>query len=248
MHPCHAYRSNAEARAAPAPRATCGEACEPRRSSRTTTGKTIPACARGTTSRKPGSHRLGHRDHPARAWAARTPRRRPTTCSCNVKPAWSRSPGRRRSRPRCISVADIAAGQYAYTGVLTALLARAVPMRVRPWSSPCSRPSQSGWASRRTTPGTEGHHPRCATAPRAQRSAFTGPSAMRGAGWSSWASRNRRESAVFCDRVLGDGELATDPRFITNRLRVAHREELTADIGTRLQCLQRRRRPCAPRA
>jgi len=58
-----------------------------------------------------------------------------------------------------------------------------------------------------------------------------GPFACAGGGLVFLGIQNEREWAVFCDRVLGDGELATDPRFITNSLRVAHREELTADIA-----------------
>jgi crotonobetainyl-CoA:carnitine CoA-transferase CaiB-like acyl-CoA transferase len=43
--------------------------------------------------------------------------------------------------------------------------------------------------------------------------------------------QNEREWATFCDQVLGTPELATDGRFVTNSLRVAHRADLTAEIA-----------------
>jgi crotonobetainyl-CoA:carnitine CoA-transferase CaiB-like acyl-CoA transferase len=43
--------------------------------------------------------------------------------------------------------------------------------------------------------------------------------------------QNEREWAIFCDKVLAAPELATDQRFVTNSLRVAHRAELTAEIA-----------------
>ena len=63
---------------------------------------------------------------PATAPAARGPTARPTTCSCSARPGWCRSPAPRTTRRKVgISVADIAAGMYAYSGILTALLRRA---------------------------------------------------------------------------------------------------------------------------
>jgi formyl-CoA transferase len=53
-----------------------------------------------------------------------------------------------------ISVADIAAGMYAYSGVLTALLRRALTGEVGPWRCRCSRRWPNGWARLRTTPAT----------------------------------------------------------------------------------------------
>jgi crotonobetainyl-CoA:carnitine CoA-transferase CaiB-like acyl-CoA transferase len=43
--------------------------------------------------------------------------------------------------------------------------------------------------------------------------------------------QNEREWAVFCTHVLREPELATDPRFATNSLRVSHRDELTAVVA-----------------
>ena len=44
--------------------------------------------------------------------------------------------------------------------------------------------------------------------------------------------QNEREWANLCARVLGDASIATDPRFVSNSARVAHRHELDAIINT----------------
>jgi crotonobetainyl-CoA:carnitine CoA-transferase CaiB-like acyl-CoA transferase len=53
-----------------------------------------------------------------------------------------------------ISVADIAAGMYAYTNILSALLLRGARARAATSTCPCSKPWASGWATRCTTPST----------------------------------------------------------------------------------------------
>ena len=42
--------------------------------------------------------------------------------------------------------------------------------------------------------------------------------------------QNEREWAAFCDKVLGQANLATDPRFSSNSRRTAARQELRAII------------------
>ena len=42
--------------------------------------------------------------------------------------------------------------------------------------------------------------------------------------------QNEREWARFCQEVLGTPELATDPRFVRNSLRVTNNDELTQEI------------------
>lgn len=129
-----------------------------------------------------------------------------------------------------ISVADIAAGMYAYTAVLTALLRKgrtgegatveiSMLEALAEWMG---FPMYYAWYG--GTPPLRSGASHAAIAP-------YGPFACAGGGLVFLGIQNEREWAVFCDRVLGDGELATDPRFITNSLRVAHREELTADIA-----------------
>jgi crotonobetainyl-CoA:carnitine CoA-transferase CaiB-like acyl-CoA transferase len=51
------------------------------------------------------------------------------------------------------------------------------------------------------------------------------------------AIQNEREWAMFCARVVARPELAKDPRFHDNSARVAHRDELEAEIGTVLSRL-----------
>ncbi|HEY7719207.1 MAG TPA: CaiB/BaiF CoA-transferase family protein [Pedococcus sp.] len=124
-----------------------------------------------------------------------------------------------------ISVADIAAGMYAYTGILTALLRRertgegatlevSMLEALAEWMGfPLyyglyggSAPARSGASHAAIAP----YGPfRCGDG----RQVFLG-------------IQNEREWAVFCERVLGDSGLTDDPRFATNSLRVAHREDL----------------------
>jgi crotonobetainyl-CoA:carnitine CoA-transferase CaiB-like acyl-CoA transferase len=51
--------------------------------------------------------------------------------------------------------------------------------------------------------------------------------------------QNDREWAVLCDRILGDASLATDKRYATNVMRVAHRSEIEDLIGTVLGAIDR---------
>jgi crotonobetainyl-CoA:carnitine CoA-transferase CaiB-like acyl-CoA transferase len=43
--------------------------------------------------------------------------------------------------------------------------------------------------------------------------------------------QNEREWTVFCDSVLGNPGLTVDARFVTNSLRVRHREDLAVEIA-----------------
>jgi crotonobetainyl-CoA:carnitine CoA-transferase CaiB-like acyl-CoA transferase len=128
-----------------------------------------------------------------------------------------------------ISVADIAAGMYAYTGILTALLRRertgegatlevSMLEALAEWMGfPLyyglyggSAPARSGASHAAIAP----YGPfRCGDG----RQVFLG-------------IQNEREWAVFCERVLGDPGLTDDPRFATNSLRVAHREDLAGAV------------------
>lgn len=49
--------------------------------------------------------------------------------------------------------------------------------------------------------------------------------------------QNEREWRVFCEKVLGDPELATDERFASNSRRSAHRAELAAAIANAFAAL-----------
>lgn len=129
-----------------------------------------------------------------------------------------------------ISSADIAAGMYAYSGILSALFHRertgegaalevSLLDALAEWMGyPLYYAGYSGSAPERT--GTS----HAAIAPYGSFTAGDGTGVV-------LAIQNEREWAAFCEHVLGDPALATDPRFSPNPARVAHRDELHAVIG-----------------
>jgi itaconate CoA-transferase len=127
-----------------------------------------------------------------------------------------------------ISVADIAAGMYAYTGVLTALYER--ERTGRGSSFTVSLLDALGeWMTQPylyTVYG--GREPRRTGARHASISPY-GPYQARG-GEVFIGLQNEREWAVLCDIVLARSDLITDERFTTNPDRVKHDDELTAII------------------
>jgi crotonobetainyl-CoA:carnitine CoA-transferase CaiB-like acyl-CoA transferase len=127
-----------------------------------------------------------------------------------------------------ISVADIAAGMYAYTGVLTALYER--ERTGRGSSFTVSLLDALGeWMTQPylyTVYG--GQEPRRTGARHASISPY-GPYQARG-GEVFIGLQNEREWAVLCDKVLARSDLITDERFATNPDRVKHDGELTAII------------------
>ena len=123
-------------------------------------------------------------------------------------------------------MADIAAGMYAYSGVLTALYERertgrgggfevAMLDALGEWMS---QPYYYSVYGGRTSPRTGARH--------ASISPY-GPYPAQG-GQVFLGIQNEREWAVLCERILGRPDLVTDERFATNPARVAHHDELTA--------------------
>jgi itaconate CoA-transferase len=130
-----------------------------------------------------------------------------------------------------ISVADIAAGMYAYTGVLTALLRKgqtgegatveiSMLEALAEWMG---FPMYYSWYGGQPPVRSGASH--AAIAP-------YGPFPCAGGEQVFLGIQNEREWATFCDKVLAASELATDDRFVTNSLRVAHRQDLTAEIAS----------------
>ena len=127
-----------------------------------------------------------------------------------------------------ISVADISAGMYAYSGILAALYARATSGRgtvlevslfdsLGEWlGAPAYYASYSGTAPRRSG----AHH--ASIAPYGPYDTRDGPVYL--------AIQNAREWARFCGDVLEQPGLAGDARFHSNAERVQHRDELDAEI------------------
>jgi len=127
-----------------------------------------------------------------------------------------------------ISVADIAAGMYAYSGVLTALYERERTGRGSAFEVSLLD-ALGEWMSQPylyTVYG--GQEPRRTGARHASISPY-GPYAAHG-GEVFIGLQNEREWVVLCERVLGRPDLVADERFAGNPDRVKHDEELTAII------------------
>ncbi len=130
-----------------------------------------------------------------------------------------------------ISVADIAAGMYAYTGILTALLARATSgegttIEVSLFDALAE---WMGFAAYYTAYG--GSPPPRSGANHASIAPY-GPFRAGDGGQVYLGIQNAREWTRFCAEVLSRPELADDERFSTNSLRVKNRPALQAAIET----------------
>jgi formyl-CoA transferase len=128
-----------------------------------------------------------------------------------------------------VSVADIAAGMFAYSGILTALYMRATTGDVHPVSVSLFE-SLVEWVGQ---PAYYAHYGGTApprTGARHATIAPYGPFTAGDGGTVLLAIQNQREWRRLCDEVLATPQLADDPRFVTNPDRVAHRDELEAII------------------
>lgn len=128
-----------------------------------------------------------------------------------------------------ISVADIAAGMYAYTGVLTAVIQRlrsgegatievSMLEALAEWMGfPMYYAAYGGSDPKRTGAS------HAAIAPYGPVRVAAGERVFLGI-------QNEREWQRFCTDVLDRPEVAADPRFVTNTLRSDNRDELTETI------------------
>ena len=134
-----------------------------------------------------------------------------------------------------VSIADISAGMYAYSGILTALLARkdsgegtvvdvALIDTLGEWMSYAAYYTQYGGTQ---PPRSGASH--ATIAPYGSYRTCDGAIII--------AVHNKVEWTEFCSRVLQQPALAEDPRFQTNVLRVQHREALTEAIEAALMHL-----------
>jgi crotonobetainyl-CoA:carnitine CoA-transferase CaiB-like acyl-CoA transferase len=126
-----------------------------------------------------------------------------------------------------ISVADIAAGMYAYAGVLTALYDRE---RTGEGTSieVALLDALGEWMSEPVYRGVYGGQPVRRTGARHASISPYGPYAVAGGEKLFIGVQNHREWVVLCEQILHRPELAADARFRTNPDRVAHDGELTA--------------------
>ncbi|MGW2340508.1 CaiB/BaiF CoA transferase family protein [Streptomyces sp. NPDC001661] len=131
-----------------------------------------------------------------------------------------------------VSIADIAAGMYAYSGILTALFTRATTgvahavevslfEALAEWMGQPANYTRYG--------GTQ--PPRIGTqhatiAPYGAYTARDGKQIL-------ISVQNEREWRALCEQFIERPELASDPRFATGSARVAHRDELNVVIAER---------------
>jgi len=128
-----------------------------------------------------------------------------------------------------ISIADIAAGMYAYSGVLGALLQRVRTGRgdileismLEALGEWMSQPLYFAMHGGEEPPRSGAQH--ASIAPYGPFDAADGRVFL--------GIQNEREWAAFCEHVLGDAALATDSRFASNTQRVRHRAELHERIA-----------------
>jgi itaconate CoA-transferase len=127
------------------------------------------------------------------------------------------------------SIADIAAGMYAYTGILAALLQRGKTGKGSHIDVSMLE-SLAEWMGYPMYYAYDG-------APPPPRSAAThatiypyGPFAAGDGGTVMLGLQNEREWRAFCEKVLLQAALASDPRFDANAKRNANREVLQAII------------------
>ena len=134
------------------------------------------------------------------------------------------------------SIADIAAGMYAYSGILSALLQRGKTGRgsridvsmLESMTEWMGFPMYYAYAGATPPPRAGAAH--ATIYPYGPFEAGDGRSVMLGL-------QNEREWAAFCNTVLQQPELASDARFQSNALRVANRPALQAIIGQVFQGL-----------
>lgn len=127
-----------------------------------------------------------------------------------------------------ISVADIAAGMYAYSGVLAALYERERTGQGASFEV-AMLDALGEWMSQPYYYTVYGGQPARRTGARHASISPYGPYAVAD-GQVFLGVQNDREWAVLCERILHRPDLITDERFGTNPGRVAHDGELTAII------------------
>jgi crotonobetainyl-CoA:carnitine CoA-transferase CaiB-like acyl-CoA transferase len=127
------------------------------------------------------------------------------------------------------SIADIAAGMYAYTNILAALLQRSIDGRGRRIEVSMLE-ALGEWMNYPLYYAFDGATP----PPRTGASHATiypyGPFPTGDGKTVMLGLQNEREWAVFCDKVLLQPQLAGDPRFASNSKRSAERNALCALI------------------
>jgi itaconate CoA-transferase len=133
-----------------------------------------------------------------------------------------------------ISVADIAAGMYAYSGVLTALYERERTGAATSFDVAMLE-ALGEWMSQPFYYSVYGGQPARRTGARHASIAPYGPYRAGDGSQVFLGLQNEREWVVFCQQILRRPDLITDSRFGTNTDRVKHDGILTAIIESTLQ-------------
>lgn len=127
------------------------------------------------------------------------------------------------------SIADIAAGMYAYTNILAALIERGKTGAGRHIDVSMLE-SMAEWMSYPMYYGFDGAPPPARSGASHATIYPYGPFAAGDGKTVMLGLQNEREWQVFCDKVLRQPDLAVDPRFSSNSRRSAARAELRALI------------------
>jgi formyl-CoA transferase len=128
-----------------------------------------------------------------------------------------------------ISIADIAAAMYAYSGILTALYRRATTGSIAAVRVALFEALAEWMGAPAYYTAYGGAQPLRAAAEHATIAPY-GPYETHDGSTVMIAVQSQREWLALCD-VLGDPELALDPRFRDNPARVANRVELNQLLG-----------------
>jgi itaconate CoA-transferase len=125
-----------------------------------------------------------------------------------------------------VSIADIATGTYAYSGILTALYERE---RTGNGSTieVAMLDALGEWMIQPAYYSVYGQRPNVRTGARHASIAPYGPYRTGDGSTVFLGIQSDREWAVLCSRVLGRPELGEDPRFVTNTDRVENNDQIT---------------------
>ncbi|MHC8411311.1 CaiB/BaiF CoA transferase family protein [Pseudomonas sp. Hz4] len=125
-----------------------------------------------------------------------------------------------------ISIADIAAGMYAYTNILNALIERFKTGRGRRIEI-AMIDAMVEWMGFPMYYAYEGQEPPRRTGASHATIYPYGPFRAGDGRTVMLGLQNEREWAVFCEQLLGDAAIATDERFANNARRTANRDALS---------------------
>ncbi|WP_095156569.1 CaiB/BaiF CoA-transferase family protein [Pseudomonas sp. Irchel 3E13] len=128
-----------------------------------------------------------------------------------------------------ISIADIAAGMYAYTNILGALIERGKTGRGRRIEI-AMIDAMVEWMNFPMYYAYQGQEPPRRTGASHATIYPYGPFRAGDGRTVMLGLQNEREWALFCDKVLGDAAIASDERFSSNARRTANRELVRALI------------------